>query len=247
MGEPIEIDAAHFFDFIGAPGPVVVFLSIHPAHPFNGALPRRFREGHGGDVPFGTATLLGLVVSASPALPFLQRGLSACGVATPVDALPGYYLFHDGRMLAWDSGLPTRDDVPAIARASLLGVVAYVFTKDVAFLGKAVRFATDEVTAVRLSDRFRQAFEHRRGDEPPPPRPPSEDELSRAYRTLGVSPAATDQEVEAAWRDLRVRYHPDLAAGDPVEFARRGRLAAELNRARDVIRNHRARRARAAT
>jgi len=245
MGEPIDIDAAHFFDFIGRSGPVVLFLSLHPAHSFNEALPRRLGEEHGGDVPFGRTTLVELFVSASPALPFLQRGLVSCGVQTPVDALPGYYLFHDGRMLAWDSGLPIRDDVASIARGSLLGVLVFAFTHEVTILGKALRIAADEVTAARVTARFRQVFGHQRASGPrPAPPPPSEDELTRAHRTLGVPPTATDQEVEAAWRELRIRYHPDLAASDPVEFARRSRFAAEINHARDVIRAHRGRAAR---
>ncbi|HEX8110135.1 MAG TPA: J domain-containing protein, partial [Kofleriaceae bacterium] len=77
----------------------------------------------------------------------------------------------------------------------------------------------------------------------PPPDPPrtTTDELLRAYQTLGVSPTATDEEVQQAWRRLRVELHPDAAAGDPVEFERRSRLSAELNRARDIIFAHRRR------
>jgi hypothetical protein len=241
MGDPIELDAASFFDFISTPGPVVLYLSFHPALPFNRALPRRVRE-EGSDVPFGTVKLLDLVTSASPALPFLQRGLSSCGVQAPFDVLPGYYLFHDGHMLAWDLGLPIGDDVHAIARGSVLGIVAFMFTQDVAILGKTLRMATDEATAARLTSRFRDVFDDR-GAAASPPRPTRDDDLARAYRTLGVPPTAADQEVEAAWRKLRVKFHPDRAAADPGEFQRRSRLAAELNWARDVIRQLRSRRA----
>ena len=61
---------------------------------------------------------------------------------------------------------------------------------------------------------------------------------------LGVLPTATDREVHDAWRRRRMQNHPDQAAGDPAEFERRSRLSADINRARDIIMDHRSGRAR---
>ena len=36
--------------------------------------------------------------------------------------------------------------------------------------------------------------------------------LADAYRTLGISPEATDSEVKSAFKRLAVRYHPDKYA-----------------------------------
>jgi curved DNA-binding protein CbpA len=54
-----------------------------------------------------------------------------------------------------------------------------------------------------------------------------------------VLPTATDREIHEAWRKRRKQNHPDHAAQDPAEFARRSRFSAEINRARDIIENHR--------
>jgi curved DNA-binding protein CbpA len=64
----------------------------------------------------------------------------------------------------------------------------------------------------------------------------TDDELARAYALLGVASSASDAEVARAWRRRLLEVHPDRAAGDATEFARRTQLAAELNRARDLIR-----------
>jgi hypothetical protein len=248
MSEPVEISASHFFDFIAAPSLAVVFVSMHPAYPLNRAIGRRLEEAQGSDVSFGTIGVMELIVTGGRALSFLRRGLSSCGVSVPLEVLPGYYLFRQGRMLAWDSGLPDRSDAGPILGGSLLGMIAFAFSRDLALLGKAMRFAVDEATAARLALHFGRIVEEDGGRSRhegayaghASPRD-ADDDVMRAYRTLGVTPEATDQEVDAAWRRLRVDLHPDRTAGDPAEFERRSRFAAQINWARDAIRAHRAR------
>ena len=280
MSGPVEIRAAQFFDFIAAPEFALVFVSLHPVHPPNRALGRRLGELQGDGVSFGAVSMIDLVTTASPALPFLRQGLSSCGVSRARDVLPGYYLFRRGRMLAWDSGLPSRIDAMPIARGSLLGMIAFAYCRDMAFLGKAppenngtfqatreaifcgskrysvvhnsraapksLRIAVDEAVAARLTAHFRRFVEDdgaraSQTEAPSVGRTQSpDDDLQRAYRTLGVSPGATDEEVEAAWRTLRIEFHPDRAAADPVEFKRRSRQAAQINWARDTILAHHA-------
>jgi DnaJ-domain-containing protein 1 len=244
MDDPVHLEPDQFFEFIGVPGLSVVFVSLHPMHPFNNALVRRFRERYGDAVPFGTIGLMQLIARESPVLAFLRQSLVVCGVAPWLEVMPGYYVFHGGRALAWDSGLPTAADVQPILRGSLLGAFAFAFTRDPTILRKALKIAADEATAHRLTGRFHAAYEQRDDDRPrPPPRRPSGDDLRQAYRTLGVEPNASDAEIAAAWRKLGLQYHPDRAADDPLEFERRSRLSAEINRARDIIRSHRAKKA----
>jgi DnaJ domain len=246
MSGPVEISAAQFFDFITAPELALVFVSLHPVHPPNRALGRRLCEVQGDEVSFGAVSMIDLVRTASPVLPFLRRGLSSCGVSMARDVLPGYYLFRRGRMLAWDLGLPNRNDAVPIARGSLLGLIAFAYCRDVAFLGTSLRIAVDEATAARLTAHFHRVVQEdcaqtSQTDASSVGRTSGpEDDLRLAYRTLGVSPHATDEEVEAAWRKLRIEFHPDRAAADPVEFKRRGRQAVHINWARDTILGHRA-------
>jgi len=245
MSEPSEVHPARLFEFVSSPGLVVLFLSFHPAHRFNQALPRHFRAADGSEIAWGRVGLIELVASGGAAIGFLKRGLFECGVSMPLDVLPGYYLFEGGQMLAWDSGLASKADVDAIVGASLLGLLGYALTRKLVLVGKAARMGAQEAVAARVGARFsRVAAEPRRapgngsGYSAPPPDPATE--LANAYRLLEVDPSASDREIQLAWRKLQAKLHPDHAMHDPVEFERRSRLIAELNRARDVIRAHRA-------
>ncbi|MBK8258885.1 MAG: DnaJ domain-containing protein [Polyangiaceae bacterium] len=235
MRVPVEVSAAQFFDFIQGSERVVMFVSLDPAYTYNMALVRWLEQESDNGIWFGTAGFLDLLLGDTPALPFLHVGLYTCGVHSPIGALPGYYLFQNGRMVGWDAGLPGTEDASLIAKGSLLGFVAFAFTNDVGLILKGFRFAAEEATGARLAQRFKRIFEEVRQSRAP--RPESEGgDLTDAYTTLGVDPSASDEEVERAWRDLRVKFHPDLVADDPVEFERRSRLASKMNRARDRIR-----------
>jgi hypothetical protein len=242
MSEPVDIEPTRFFEFVSTPGRVVVFLALHPAHPFNDALPRHLQDG-GPAITIGRVNLVELLAFEAAAMMFLRDGLRSCGVSHVFEVLPGYYLFIGGRMLAWDSGLPGTDDIETLARATLLGLLAYAVTRDLLLIARAVQLGSQEATAVRMTAHFRvREAEYRRtpyAAPPPPPNPASE--LLNAYRLLGIDPSVSDHEVNVAWRKLQAELHPDRAAGDPREFDRRSRLAAELNRARELIRTHRAR------
>jgi DnaJ-domain-containing protein 1 len=115
-------------------------------------------------------------------------------------------------------------------------------TRNAAFVRQALRVAAEQAAAERTAGRFRHAAasEGPRRQDPGAAAEPAQDDVYRAYQTLGVQPTATDREVYQAWRKRRVENHPDHAAQDPAEFARRSRISAEINRARDVIEAHRA-------
>ena len=56
------------------------------------------------------------------------------------------------------------------------------------------------------------------------------------YRVLGVDPAASDPEVETAYRRLISQYHPDRLAGAAPELQRQAEAKArEINTAYDRI------------
>lgn len=243
MSGPTQIEPSAFFDFIGRRGLVVVFIPLHIAHPFNPALVRHFRREADCDVEFGRVSLLQLVLRQMPAALFLAQGLRACGIFRPFDVLPGYYLFRDGQMIAWDSGFASRADLRHMVGPSLLGAVGYAFTRNRGVLTTTLRIGAREAAASRLAAAFADAAKRpppSAAPPRPPPRPPMSD-LMAAYRLLGVEPTATDREVMTAWRKLQTELHPDLAADDPQEYLRRTELMTELNRAREIIRAHRGR------
>ncbi len=60
--------------------------------------------------------------------------------------------------------------------------------------------------------------------------------LDAAYKVLGVSPSATDQEVKAAYRKLALQHHPDRVAtlGEDVKKAAEKKFQ-EINAAKDLV------------
>ena len=63
------------------------------------------------------------------------------------------------------------------------------------------------------------------------------------YRVLGVDPAASDAEIDTAYRRLMSQYHPDKVAGAAPELqAAAEKKTAEINAAYDRIQQLRAKR-----
>ena len=60
--------------------------------------------------------------------------------------------------------------------------------------------------------------------------------LQEAYRTLGISETATDEEVRQAYRKMALRYHPDRveAQGEAARQEAEKRFR-EITEARDII------------
>ena len=243
--DPPRLDPAEFFDFVGRSRGSVVFLSVHPAHPFNRALARHLEGLDEEPIEIVTMDLSELVVMRSPVLAFLHAGLRRIPDVPPIDVLPGYYLLCEGHVLAWRSGLPARGDAAEILRGSLLGAFMSAVTRRLSYVRRSVLESAEEVAARRMASAFGDALGRFRKNPQPPPPPrssaASDHDVQWAYRTLGIDPGATDDEVTRAWRDLRREHHPDRAANDPAEFERRNRVSAELNDAREIIREHRSR------
>jgi hypothetical protein len=241
VGAPASVVASRLFEFTGGPGLSALLISVHPLHAFSDALGQLLTAEHT-SVALGTVDLRDLVVTG-PALRFVHEGLYRCGAPSRWGVVPGYCLFRQGEMLAWDSGLPRMDDVHLVARGAVVGAVWSAVERDPAVFGEALRQCADYVAAARVAARFREAAsapkaqprEERQWTRNEPRWAPPIEDLAWAYAQLGIGASATDEAVHQAWRQRRMACHPDYAVEDPVEFARRSRLSADINRAREII------------
>lgn len=69
-----------------------------------------------------------------------------------------------------------------------------------------------------------------------PQQPYAGTRLQEAYKTLGITEDATDDEVRQAYRRLALRYHPDkVASGSEQEREAAERIFRQIGEAKDII------------
>ena len=232
-----HLNPGSLLPFVDAPGLAVVHVCLTLGLPLNRALLPRLAILEE-PVRVGQVDLLALVRSNGTALSALRHALRRLGARGRI-VLPGYYLFDDGRLLAFEGGLPTPGDARRIARGTLLGLLFSALQRRSSLRG--LDLSVDDAVAKRMATRFRRALRQRRTRRvgAAPQEPISLDPLTAAYALLGVAPTASDHAVRDAWRRKLVAVHPDRAARDAREVARRTRRAAELNRAYEIVTQHR--------
>ena len=235
MSNVQDIEAAKLLEFVGGPGIAVVLVSVHPRHTFNAALARRLAAAQA-DVRLATVSVIDLFVTGGTPVIFLIASLNMRGVKASLGVLPGYYLFANGQLLAWDAGLPGRESGETIAGSLLLGTLWSGVTRDLSFIAQALRQAATESGAARVARRFEEVLAQHQGQRAGAHRDASRaaEDLKWACRVLGVAENASDREIHHAWKRRRVEYHPDRAR-DHADFERRSRISTDINRARDIL------------
>ncbi|MCA8922876.1 MAG: J domain-containing protein [Planctomycetes bacterium] len=66
--------------------------------------------------------------------------------------------------------------------------------------------------------------------------PAAQDEVTKAYANLELSPPVTLAEAKTAWRKLMAKFHPDRHQGDPRKEEIATKVAAKLTEAYRIVR-----------
>ncbi len=88
------------------------------------------------------------------------------------------------------------------------------------------------------SENHRGFKEQQRQSEPPPHPPEVDKKLLDYYANLEVSYGANIKEVQASYRRLMRKYHPDLHNQDEKKREIAGQITSQLNEAYDAVLKH---------
>lgn len=151
---------------------------------------------------------------------------------------PGYYLFLDGQVCAYSSGLIDFKRDKVSLSVGIAAAIAALHWQSTALLDGAFRAAS-----FQASVRVLQCFEAAITGEPPQatqaPPPPAEeaaiDEVGLAFEVLGLPPSATQDEAKARFRALAKEWHPDRFTSNAPKLVEAGVRMTQINVAYSVI------------
>ena len=158
----------------------------------------------------------------------------------------GYYLFVEGQVRAYHSGLidfkRDRFSVGIGIAATIAGLVSESATLiDAAVFAARIQAASRviEVFDAAMARPRRRATHQTRQQTPPPPRPQAQkvaiDEVELAFEVLGLAPLATQDEAKARYRALAKEWHPDRITNNAPKFAEAGLRMSQINVAYSVV------------
>ncbi len=201
--------------------------SIHPI------IRGRFTYWHEPPIPIGVIDLVKLTFS-SLSKSIVTNWLSSLRLNLDMFGKPpsGYYLFVNGKLIAYHSAsIDLQTDEKPLA-VSIFSIAAAILTKSKEILDFGIMAAT-LFGAARAVKFFEECLSAASTKQPSSESPHSK--LQEAYKTLGLSTTATDEDVIAVHRKLVLESHPNRCHGDNNAVAGANRLTAEINVARDII------------
>jgi DnaJ domain len=152
---------------------------------------------------------------------------------------PGYYLFRDGQVRAYHSGLIDFKRDKLSLGVGIAAVLAGLYWQRPALVDGAFHAAS-----LQASVRVLLAFEAVITGQQPhathqAPTPLAEgdpiDEVGLAFEVLGLAPSATQDEVKARFRALAKEWHPDRFTNNAPTSAEAGMRMSQINVAYSVI------------
>lgn len=150
----------------------------------------------------------------------------------------GYYLFLDGEARAYESGLVDFAHDTVSLGIGIAATIAAAWWQSMHLAEAAPRCASLQAS-VRVLERFEAAIAARQQSAPlgapPPPSDAAAEEVRLAFETLGLSSAATHDEIKSRFRALAREWHPDRFAKNEPKAAEASSRMRQINVAYSVI------------
>lgn len=156
---------------------------------------------------------------------------------------PGYYLFLDGQVWAYHSGLIDFKRDTISLGVGITAAIAALYWQRPLLLDGAIHAASFQASGRVLlcfeaAMAARQQHATQRAPHQPPPPPAQEatiDEVGLAFEVLGLAPSATQDEVKARFRALAKEWHPDRFTNTSPKSAEASLRMSQINVAYSVI------------
>jgi hypothetical protein len=149
----------------------------------------------------------------------------------------GYYLFIDGQVSAYSSGLIDFKRDKVSLGVGIAAAIAAMYWRSTA-LGRGAFHAASFQASVRVINCFEAAItgrpQHATHQAPPPPQE-GINEIELAFEVLGLAPSATQDEAKARFRALAKEWHPDRYANNAPKSAEASVRMTQINVAYSVI------------
>jgi hypothetical protein len=241
--KPKEITALSLQTFLKSNVICVLKANAGIGNSFNQFLLQQLESDYPNQINVGWVDLKKLSYRSKIIQEFAKVWLPNIGLSNNDTILPGYYLFKKGKLIAFHPGtLDLQNIDPAMAKftlvsGSIAGLIVGLVERDGVKGLKTFLDILDMPTAFKVLDFFKQSLGSQNSTYSQyQQRVVYEDELTKAYKLLDVSPGATDDEVKKAYRKAILKYHPDKDHNDKEG---RTKMTAEINNAYDLIKKER--------
>ncbi|HVU96881.1 MAG TPA: J domain-containing protein [Puia sp.] len=236
-----EVTAANLAAFITSHRLCVLNAQYGVALGFNKSLNYQLTQKYGLLLNTGTVDLSKLDYKSPKIQEFLNVWIPNLGLPRATTIYPGYYLFKEGTLVAYHPGTmdPSQMDSRVDGIMAIFGAVAGILT-GVLSNNAALGFQTffDSITAstgLRMFSFFKEILEINDNNY-------SkirnllvyEDDLSKAYKLLRVTPENSDEEIKAARNKLIKEVHPDKNQNEKDNEAKT-KATAQINNAYELI------------
>lgn len=243
MSDIVELTLPDIPSLIHSSPLVVIRASIWPQQDFNKTFLEMFKGKYPANCRFGWINIAEIDFK-KPFVKFIADAwLKSIGLSSSNGVPPGYYLFKDGVLVGMHPGTVdwSQDKTTIKVGVGIIGITSLLSQKMDYF--SLIKTVFDVNPAQRIMDFFNEVLAYissreakRQQDKQRKHQQRTiKDDLKRAYSILGVSPTASNKEVQNARKRAAKKVHPDNYTNDPEMCERMTQVMAQINNAYDLI------------